>query len=88
MGVPPRHPSVDRIFHEINHLAIGVPLFIYGNPHVSFSDNLPCRGYCMRARISIIFIVGACKGTKRWCHSFKGDKHDPSVELKCEHFVR
>jgi len=25
MGVPPNHPFIDGIFHEINHPAIGVP---------------------------------------------------------------
>ena len=28
MEVPPNHPLIDRIFDEINHLAIGVPPFM------------------------------------------------------------
>ena len=33
MGVPPNHPFVHRIFHEINHPAIGYP-HDYGNYHL------------------------------------------------------
>ena len=28
IGVPPNHPFLDRIFHEINHPATGVPPFM------------------------------------------------------------
>jgi len=34
MGVPPNHPFLDGIFHEINHPAIGVA--ILGNIHVYY----------------------------------------------------
>ena len=37
--VPPNHPFIDGIFHEINHPAIGYP-HDYGNPHITIDCPL------------------------------------------------
>ena len=34
MGVPPNHPLKKRMFHEINHPAIGVPPWLWWYPYI------------------------------------------------------